>query len=103
MVDLVEFVETAPAGKSIVYYRGGSLSDLNAPDALTLWTLRNAYNDGRVDLVQRRMTKGKGKKQRGSGFEYIAIKRRRVSPPKWATSKGTMQPVHLFHPAGSAY
>lgn len=68
-VTVSSFISNAAAGKSIVYYIGHVLP---AEERDSVRMIRRAYNDGVVELMQRRRDDGL--------FDYIAQKRRWVRP-----------------------
>lgn len=72
------WLQFAEPGSEYIYHRGGSLSKkgegLNFSSQV--YSAREAYDRGEVELVMRRVTWGQGKFNNGSIFEWIAQKRK---------------------------
>jgi hypothetical protein len=67
------WAKTANPGERVVYFTGGNLAaNTDARDDNGIQAIRDLYDDGRISLAQKRLSKGNG-----STFEYIAIMRKR--------------------------
>lgn len=80
----------ASPGSEMIYHTGKSLSKHGEGLEFTDLThsAREAFERGEVDLVQRRLSKGKTVKSIGR-FAWIAIKRKDVRRPRlWVSKEG---------------
>ena len=73
---LLQAVSRAAPGVQVIYARDWFLAD-----AMLANTARALFEDGQVDLVQRRIKVGRNDK-----FAYIAIKRKETMPTRAAVS-----------------
>jgi hypothetical protein len=70
---IANWAKTAKPREQIVYYVGGNLAaNTDVSDDNGIQAIRDLYDDGRISLAQKRLSKGNG-----SEFEYIAIMRKR--------------------------
>lgn len=86
------WLKTAPAGAQFVYRTGKHLSKggngLEFSDLV--YSVREAFDRGEVELVQKRLTHGKSAVSIGS-FAWIAIKKAHIRPPKrWVSKDGSV-------------
>lgn len=72
--DLQRWFVSAIGGDAVIYIVEANIVNCKAD---VIKAVRKAYNDGLIELVQRRVSpKGLG----NAKYEYIAVKRRRVQP-----------------------
>ena len=96
MADRFElWLRKATPGSNYVYHSGSELSRGNGGIHFTsqVYSAREAYERGEVDLVLRRTSAGRGKFNIGSTFDWVAIKRSVVKIPEKAFSVDG-EPVH---------
>ena len=82
MQEFITALEHAKPGAQIVYFEG-FLPRAHAPAAASAL---DAYYDGKVELVQKRLTHGYGSEAGTS--RYIAIKRNFIKPPRIQRATG---------------
>lgn len=87
-----DYLESGNPGDHFVYHVGGRLMGSNNPKDVpdVVWRVREAYNQGKIDLVQRRLSRGLKSK-----FAYCAVKKARISLPKKAYGRDGGE-IHLF-------
>jgi hypothetical protein len=83
--DFLNWVKVARPGDTFIYATatGGLHRKLRASTHQTAVAARTAFLNGEVDLVQRRLGEKPADVERPGRFEYLAIKRREVTPPKY--------------------
>lgn len=67
---IYKFLEKAGPGQRLVYAVGHHLQDYSIAEA-GIGAIRIAYNEGKIDLAQRRRD--------DSNFDYIAIRRHKIA------------------------
>ena len=84
------WLQSAPAGSSHVYHTGPHLSvgNFGIDFSSQVYSAREAYERGEVELVQRRLSHGRGTRAAGL-FEWLAIKRAKIKRPReWVSIEG---------------